>query len=752
MRDPFEDQVAGLDAPRALDPEFRSRLERAIVGASAASEPDGTRWRIDVPREPTPEFRAQLEAGLTSPRRDRGRTLTRFIAAAVTMVLAAGATVVVVDRLGAPNPPTASGPIVSPSPSPSPAGPPTVRPKGSLQGFRSSSAFLAYVRGEALELVGPYGFQDNLGYARGPILAPAQPGAPVSRGLAPSRGGVPAPQPAAQPMAPRTRYSETNIQEAGVDEPDIVKTDGRRLVVLTGADVEILDVRNGTARKLGTLRLSDPPSGAFLWGDKVMLFSPLGATPSEAVRATHALQRPWTRVSVVDISNPSVPRIASSMSIEGSLVGARLARGIIRMIVQSGSLGPAPVTATAIRTQEDSRKAVERNKRTIRVSSVGDWVPHFVVQRKGRTALTGHVHDWRAVSRPPDRAGLSMLTVLTIDPNDPRPDNAASVVGAGQVIYSSLDNLYVTSGRFDDFVAVQRGRTPRGPITRIHKFDIRDPRNAVYRGSGVVPGFLLNQFSLSEHAGNLRVASTLDSPTSGNAGLKSSVFVLRERAGKLVIVGTVGNLGLGERIYSVRFLGTKAYVVTFRQIDPLYVIDLRVPTRPRVAGQLKVPGYSGYLHPISDALLMGVGQDADANGQTRGLQLSLFDVSNPAKPRRLDVLPIGSGSHSEVESDHHSFLYWPARRLVVVPMSIYSQSGRFVGALTTTIGGTSGFGQQVRITHVGRPHAGEPGSVADPTIRRSIVIGSRLLTISGAGVLVSDLGSLGARTWVPYRE
>ena len=133
--------------------------------------------------------------------------------------------------------------------------------------------------------------------------------------------------------------------------------------------------------------------------------------------------------------------------------------------------------------------------------------------------------------------------------------------------------------------------------------------------------------------------------------------VLRPQGDQLVEVGSLGGLGKGEQIYAVRFLGTQAYVVTFKQVDPLYVVDLAEPTAPRLAGELKIPGYSAYLHPVGDGLLLGVGQSATEDGQVQGTQLSLFDVRDPANPIQVSTLLLGG--RSEAEWDHHAFRYWP---------------------------------------------------------------------------------------------
>ena len=151
------------------------------------------------------------------------------------------------------------------------------------------------------------------------------------------------------------------------------------------------------------------------------------------------------------------------------------------------------------------------------------------------------------------------------------------------------------------------------------------------------------------------------------AGDSSAVRVLRPEGNELVQIGEVDGLGTNEQIHAVRFLGTQAYVVTFRQTDPLFVVDLSDPTAPVLSGELKIPGYSSYLHPVGDGLLLGIGQDATDEGRVLGTQLSLFDVHDPANPVRLSTLPIGGSS--DAEWDHHAFLYWPEDGTIVLPVS-----------------------------------------------------------------------------------
>ncbi|MEX2554772.1 MAG: beta-propeller domain-containing protein [Actinomycetota bacterium] len=746
MTDRFERKIGEIGGPRSPDPEFRDRLERAIIHESAPEVTPAARWRIDGPRALSSRMRSRIEAAMTRRKRWSLSPL-RLIAAAVAVVMLAGTTIVIVDRVGkrgsgGDERPFVAAPTNSPTPGSTPSTPPKAAPSGpsTLRGFKSAGQFLAYVHTEGLKQNGPYGIPGSIfeggGYSGGPVAA-----APGSAPRAPSM---------ALPYEP---YSTTNVQEAGVDEPDIVKTDGRRMIVLThreigGSVARLFDVRKG-ARFLDSIGFSEgEASGLFLAGDRVVVLEDRLAAPREARMATHVSARRWTTVTVLSVADPENIMVVSSMHIEGSYVDARLAGGVVRLVVASDALGPSPVSVGK-GSPEELEAAEKANERSIRRSIAGDWVPHFVLQRTGRATTTGHVHDWSAISRPPDQAGLGMLTVLTIDPADPAPDNAMSIVGAGNEIYASLGNLYVTSNRWEDTIAARNGQPTGGMVTRIHKLDISDPASTTYLASGEVSGFLLNQFSMSEYAGRLRVATTVESFVGNTDTSESFMTVLSETAGRLVRVGSVGNLGKGERIFSVRFAGRTAYVVTFRQLDPLYVVDLRKPNHPRVRGQLKVPGFSEYLHPLSEALLVGVGRDASRSGVAKGLQLSLFDVSNPASPERIDNLIQGDYGQSGLDRDHHAFLYWEPERLMVVPAVISSdpQGIDFVGAIALTVSPTGEFGDPVRLTHVGRSGVNKD---APPEIQRSLVIGRRLLTISEEGILLSDLGTLDDRAWVPF--
>ena len=215
---------------------------------------------------------------------------------------------------------------------------------------------------------------------------------------------------------------------------------------------------------------------------------------------------------------------------------------------------------------------------------------------------------------------------------------------------------------------------------------------------------------------------------------------LTRRDDRLARLGQVGGLGKGERIYSVRFIDDVGYVVTFRQVDPLYTVDLADPSTPRVRGELKISGYSAYLHPVGNDLLLGVGQDATEQGRVLGTQLSLFDISDVARPRRLHQRTVAPGASSDVEYDHHAFLWWASRNLAVMPVQYATDQDYFAGALGFSAERSSGIGEVGSASH-------SAGDYTAP-IQRSFVVGGRLFTLSDLGLEENALTDLSEKAWL----
>jgi hypothetical protein len=612
---------------------------------------------------------------------------------------------------------------------------------------------------------------------------------------APPRSGSASPPTAAAPAENAgttvggTSFSTTNNQEPGIEEPDLVKTDGSTIFAVERGTLYAVLAGGPSPRLAGSLALGSTGYGAqlLLRGSRLLVISGSQAPPSGVGVAVPALPAavggqssalsggaaaalapstssvasiapsPYyyaatTTITEVDVHDPAAMKVARTMTVEGTFVDARQNGATARLVISSA---PRAIATPALG------------------SHVSGWVP----ARRFHSFITGHRYarllaPCSAVRRPAQFSGMGMLSILTInlDRGLYATDSTALMADA-QVVYGSASSLYVATQRWINPLTPATN-VPSSPETVIDQFDATNPEHTTLIASGEVPGYLLNQFSLSEYHGYLRVAST-SRPIWWNAPQpppsQSYVTVLADHGGTLAAVGQVSGLGAGQQIYSVRFIADAGYVVTFRRVDPLYTIDLSSPTSPRVAGQLELEGYSAYLHPVAEGLLLGIGQEVGPENEPSDAQLELFDVSNPAAPRLQARATLGSGSSSLVQYDHHAFLFWPPTALAVLPVSIYSTTPVSVpptpqplpaagssGGQASTIEPTGWFvgaiGFRVDrsgITEVGRI-AHDPVNGATPQIDRSLVIGQQLFTVSSGGVMASSLATLARQALVTF--
>lgn len=625
--------------------------------------------------------------------------------------------------------------------------PPTVTTTGAeLVAFDSCESVLDGFRAAAAPHVGSYGFAGALN--RG---AEKQRGGAVDGRAAvpdaPAEAGAAAPPGQAAEQEPE--HSSTNTHEAGVDEPDLVKTDGRRIVTVTGSTLRVVDVAG--RQVTGTLALDGGyASEMLLAGDRVLVIVTSAMPSTGPAKGPARDLEMGSRLVLVDIAGQ--PKVTSTLSVDGSYVGARQVDGVARLVVRS-----APRLGFVYPTQDKpSAAAAQENRAILESSPVEDWLPRYELTTGGSRS-EGRLVDCDRVRHPATYSGTAMLTVLTLDlGRDLGTGDPITVAADGDTVYGTGRSLYVAD---DHRAHAAPGRAltplPRPEVvttTEIHRFDLAGSAPPHYAGSGKVEGTLLNQYSLSEHDGHLRVATTIGTPSGRAPASESVVSVLAQQGDRLVTVGSIGGLGRGERIHAVRFIGPVGYVVTFRQTDPLYTVDLSDPARPKAVGELKITGYSAYLHPAGENQLIGVGQEATEQGVRLGTQVSLFDVGAPASPRRIAQYQVAGGS-SEVELDPHAFLYWPAKNLLVVPVTAgsgvaqrpagpgFAPAPSAGGALVLRL-------EQGRITEVGRVQ--HPADAGDGTVRRAIVIGDELWTVSEAGAMVNGLDLAAPAGWVPF--
>jgi hypothetical protein len=557
------------------------------------------------------------------------------------------------------------------------------------------------------------------------------------------------PETATPASAPPGSFSQTNDQVAGVDEPDTVKTDGRVVLTLQGPTLRVLDLG---AHVLGSLQLSGDTGGGFLLaGDRAVVLSsnsatapgPLGvAEPYGSIAPTRSGSTATARVAVVDLSNPRQPRLVRTLLFDGTIVAARLVGGQIRLVLRTD--GPRSTFVTPW-TAGDADSATAANRRLIAQSTPGDWLPAWQAENPdGSTTPRRPVAGCDSIARPQQASGLSTVTVLSLDAATGSPGPGTSVVAAGDTVYATADHLFVAgpigSGANPYAGASQAGcctiLPPRRASTRIYAFDTTASGPPIFEGTGSVPGWLINSYAMDEDShGLLRVASTSQSAEGGS---NSQIAVLASSGGQLVPLGAVGGIGQGEFIRAVRFIGDQAYVVTFRSFDPLYVVDLRNPRQPVLAGELDQPGFSEFLYPLPGKRLLGVGVEI-TDGEPSGLLLATYDVSDPAHPRRLDSSVLVSGFQYVAQGyDPHAFLFWSptSLALVAVPDNGIDTAASEVAAYQ--IGADGRLSRAATLGHDPNPAT------------RSVVIGGVVWAVTDAGVVTANLTNLTATTWHGY--
>ncbi len=589
-------------------------------------------------------------------------------------------------------------------------GAPPARAAEGLTQFDSCSELQSWYVEHTIDQVGPYG------WGGGRAWTAREPGT-MEDSLPSSGEDGSSSEPEALSSSPTGEAvangeTGTNTQEAGVDEPDVAKTDGRIVVRLVeGKHLVITDVSGESAREIADLAL---PSGGHATGlllvdDHVILTGDRGYnTLLEDDGMDRAVPASGTELYDVDVSDPANPRLDSRTSWAGRQLSLRQYDDTVRLVTSTG-LPQLPFVQP--RSASDSLfgsgglsedEAEERNREIVRKSTVQDWAPGL---------------DCSDVYHPRTWSGSETVSVATFRPGAVDAAKKVAVTGAGNEVYSSADRLYVTATDWGDRVPMDRPMaSPEGsdframPPTRthIHAFALEGDSSR-YLASGDINGTIKDRWSLDENDGHLRVAVSW--PGRGGVTGENGVVVLDERGDRLEKVGELRGLGVDEQIQSVRWFDDLAVVVTFRQTDPLYTIDLSEPTSPRRLGELKIPGFSSYLHPIGDDRLLGLGTDADLDGRTLGAQAAVFDISDRTRARQVGKVTFGE-SMLGASQDPHAFTWLPDADAAITTLQ--------------TSGVTSG----------AEPGT-EPGAVPDPS---STQPGNQmiLLRVSPSGELTTE--------------
>jgi uncharacterized secreted protein with C-terminal beta-propeller domain len=522
-------------------------------------------------------------------------------------------------------------------------------------------------------------------------------------------------------------YSTTNIQVAGVDEADIVKTDGEYIYLASGNKTFIVKAYPPEqAQILSKIELEGTVIGLFLNGDRLVVFEeetpyyPYYDLPSSVEKTYVPYTSPKTYIKVYDVSDKENPRLQRELSADGQYVSSRMIGDYAYVVINE------PVYeqngAPNLPRINSGGNEMEIPATDIYYSDVSDYYYMYTT-----------------------------IIAINTQNDDQEPTYETILLGASSNVYVSLNNIYLTFPVWGTGV----GDFDKSSIYRIQI----DGDQIEYVTKGEVPGMVLNQFSMDEYDGYFRVATTTYEPTQRN-----NVYVLNMA---LNITGSLENLAPGESIHSARFMGERGYLVTFKKTDPLFVIDLKDPTNPQVLGELKITGYSDYLHPYDETHLIGIGKETVEAEEGdfawyQGIKIALFDVSDVSNPREIgNPYVIGDrGTDSPVLSDHKAFLFDKSRNLLVIPVLVAqidesqypngvppSAYGEPVwqGAYVFNISLDQGLQLKGEITHIENPSEVEQNYYylySSFSVQRSLYIGNVLYTISDAKIMMNSLENL----------
>ncbi|MBN2474356.1 MAG: beta-propeller domain-containing protein [Pirellulales bacterium] len=513
-------------------------------------------------------------------------------------------------------------------------------------------------------------------------------------------------------------HSETNTQVDGVDEGDLVETDGEYLYVLSGEELVIVDAWPAEELHVASrVELAGRPFAQYLSGDRLTILS------GQQGHVYHAWEPrllaadwgpyyysapPTMTLTVLDVADREAPVLVQQTELDGTCVDSRAIGDSVYLVLSNNFFLPGPQMLPISHEGEvdwgsDVAKPVSPSSDAMIAADMPYYwptEPQYVYETQeqyleriegqilelglpgfssfdaeGNEVELGLLSEATDVYRPlsPDDSNLISVVVFDAGSDAPGPVSSTSVPTTyTSEVYMSAESLYLLgTGRYGWFDSARE--------TAILKFDVDPALGSVDLGAtGAVPGSVLNQFSIDEHDGYLRVATQQGSVWGGTSG--NSVYVLQQTGQSLEIVSRLENLAPGERIYSVRFLGDRAFVVTFRQVDPLFAIDLSDPLAPQVEGELKISGFSNYLHPVDDGFLLGLGREADiSSGYYEDPQISLFDVEDLGNPAMLGrfTIPVGRAGGLQVFSEHHAVSYFPEYQVLAVPVT--SESTWLVG-------------------------------------------------------------------------
>jgi inhibitor of cysteine peptidase len=597
-----------------------------------------------------------------------------------------------------------------------------------------------------------------------------------------TKGGVGpiAPTAAAEAAASGTdaaSYSDTNVQVAGVDEADIVKTDGKYIYALAGDSLYIAQAYPAeSAQLLSHIAITGfSPQELFVDGDRLMIFGTTDYSPDSpattgqpgdtatvepnTAKSGIAIMPYPTRGNLVsiklyEIKDRANPKLLKSVEIEGTYLTSRKIGADVYFVVNSypDFSTPQPMASDIIPGYRET---------------IGNANP---------SGTLTPIASYREIGYIPPRQAANFITVASLSMREADQEMGKTViVGSGENVFASLGNLYIAQTSWPSFDNLGQPVVDMVQSTVVTKFTLSGG-DVTFAATSTVKGHILNQFAMDEYDGYFRIATTISGYVDNRDTSTNNVYVLDAA---LKATGALEDVAPGESIYAVRFMATRAYLVTFLHVDPLFVIDLSLPAAPRILGKLKIPGYSDYLQPYDETHLIGIGKEVDASidenlihtenavyyTAIQGVKLSLFDVSDVANPIEVYKEVIGDrGTESLAAQDHKAFLFDKEKGLLVIPITLAQlQPGQpknmqgeyvFQGAYVYNLTLDGGFILKGKITHYDTNDAflksGEYFYGGQSDITRSLYINNVLYTLSQNRLQLNDLTSMETLAVLPF--
>ena len=575
-------------------------------------------------------------------------------------------------------------------------------------------------------------------------------------------------------------YSATNVQVQGVDEADIIKTDGQYIYHIRQNKLSIAKVTPAEAMEMSkTLVFDDDtyyPYEMYIDGNKLILmgnyyeyheyheddsypkpelYNDMDMSVNARIAPGYMRSTSFTRMDIYDITDRTNPSKMRTVDIEGHYTTSRKIGGSVYVVSNSYYYGAY---------DQNGELAPEGIQPMFRDTAIGEAA--LCVDYANIKYFPGCVSP-----------GVGYTNVAGIDINNLGSEaQVSSYLGGSNSVYASTDNMYVIANYMEEngtetYKGVEIDENGNENTveytyptykygTKAYKFALSNGQ-VTYQASTVVDGDILNQFSMDEYKGNFRIATT---EWNNVLNIQSNnLFIFDEDLNPL---GSIRNIAPDERIYSVRFMGDKAYMVTFRQVDPLFVIDVSDASNPKILGELKIPGYSDYLHPYDETHIIGFGMDADDEGMTGGMKMAIFDVSDFYHPKEMFTEHIGDrGTNSELLYNHKALLFSKERNLLAFPVSLHevpesrkgnpNAYGDFVyqGLYVYNINLETGFNLRGRISHITDAEYAKYGdslSYSAAVVMRGLYIGESLYTISDYAIQAHDLATLNYKGMLQY--